>query len=398
MNRPRLAPLLLILAFTLQLAWYSLLVVEYVRTPRELVESDFSLSYAVGRVARATRLSGVYDVPLVAAQEAKLAGHALQAGQYFLPNHPPFLDPYLALISGLPYPTAYGLFFLFLVLIAAACLPVLFQLLPGDEWPRPAVWLLGAGILLFEPLFISFLQGQDSALLLLGGVLWFLGVYRGHDRLAGLGLALTLIRPQIALLLAVPFLFRRIRVFAWFLAGTAVLAVYSLLQVGWSGALEYLHILMISASGAGYGLSEAGMFDLVGFLLRAAPSLGLGFIHNLGWGFYAAALVGLSLVWGLSRRLEVWQAVLAVSVSLMAAPHLHYHDLAFMAVGLLALAVAAVHSRRLTARSAAAIPITASVLLLLCDLVDPLRYSLPYLLLILLPIAALILGNRLEAH
>jgi hypothetical protein len=114
--------------------------------------------------------------------------------------------------SGLDYHPAYLGFAAFLFLLAAAGLPSLGCALKKNGWPRGQVFVTLAGVLLFEPLFISVLKGQDSALLLLGGLLWFCGLTRNNDRLAGLGLSLTLIRPQIAILLAVPFLFRQRKV------------------------------------------------------------------------------------------------------------------------------------------------------------------------------------------
>lgn len=244
-----------------------------------------------------------------------------------------------------------------------------------------------AGVLLFEPLFISVLKGQDSALLLLGGLLWFSGLTRNNDRLAGLGLSLTLIRPQIAIVLAVPFLFQRRKVFGWFCAGAAALGSYSFLQVGWTGALDYLHILTASAGGEGYGLAEAAMFNFTGLLLRIAPRLDVGLVHTIGWSLFAAALAGLCVLWGLSKSIGYRHIALAVTLSLFAAPHLHYHDLALLAVPLIGLGIAGVAAGRLTAWRAAALPMTVSVILLFSEFWDPVRFTVPYLLMAVLPAA-----------
>jgi hypothetical protein len=380
MKRVRFGLLLLIAAITLQLVWYALLMVSFVRTPGKLEGADFLPYYSVGQVAREYGLNHVYDLRLAATAQAQTVGIPLGSQQILPPNHPPFLFPLLDLLAGLDYRIAYFVYGLFLVLLIGAGLPVLNQVLIKNGWSQNHAWILLVGVLLFEPLYMSVLKGQDSALLLLGGLLWFSGMMRKNDRLAGLGLALTLIRPQIALLLAVPFLFQKGKVFVWFCIGAAVLGLYSFLQVGWTGALDYIHILTISARGEGFGLNQDAMFNLTGLLLRLAPQLDIKFVHPLGWGLFVAALVGLCGWWKLSKSIETRHISLAVTLSLFAAPHLHYHDLALLVVPLVGLGLAGASSGRLTAWKAAALPMAVSVILLVCEFWDPVRFTVPYLL------------------
>jgi hypothetical protein len=231
------------------------------------------------------------------------------------------------------------------------------------------------------------LKGQDSALLLLGGLLWLAGFLDSDDRLAGLGLALTLVRPQVALVLALPFLFRRRKILAWFCLGAAALGLYSYLQVGWGGAVDYYHLLTLSAAGQGYGIAEAAMFNLVGALLRLVPGLDPQAVHAIGWGVYAASLLGLCLLWGFSKQVQLWHLALAVTLSLFAAPHLHYHDLALLAVPLVGLAAAGVAAGRLPVRRAALLPLLASIVLLFAGFWAPVRFSVPYIVMLALPLA-----------
>ena len=385
MKRVRPGLLLLVVAITLQLAWYAVLMVSYVRTPGKLEGADFLFYYSVGLVARDHGLGAVYNLDLETAAQAEVTGLPVGAQQIFLPNHPPFLYPVVLFFSGLDYRPAYLCFAAFLFLVVAAGLPSLGCALKQNSWPRSQVFVMLAGVLLFEPLFMSVLKGQDSALLLLGGLLWFSGLTRNNDRLAGLGLSLTLIRPQVALMLALPFLFRRRKIFGWFCAGAAALGFYSFLQVGWMGALDYLHILTASAGGEGYGLAEPAMFNFTGLLLRLAPRLDLGLVNTIGWGLFAAALAGLCVLWGLSKSIGYRHIALAVTLSLFAAPHLHYHDLALLAVPLVGLGIAGVTAGRLTVPRAAALPMAASVLLLFSEFWDPARFTIPYLLMAVLP-------------
>jgi hypothetical protein len=281
-----------------------------------------------------------------------------------------------------------------LFLLTAAGLPSLGGTLKQNGWQGGQVFVTLTGVLLFEPLFISILKGQDSALLLLGGLLWFSGLSRNDDRLAGLGLALTLIRPQIALMLGLPFLFRIRRVFCWFLLGVVILGLYSFLQIGWTGMADYFYILKLSAGGEGYGMSESAMFNFSGLFLRLSPRIDPSLIHVMGWGVYTASLVSLCVLWGRSKSIGVYHIMLAVSLSLFAAPHLHYHDLALLAVPLVGLGIAGVTAGRITLWHAAALPMAVSVIFLFSEFWDPARFTFPYLLMLVIPLVTRSVENK----
>ena len=74
-------------------------------------------------------------------------------------------------------------------------------------------------ILVFFPIAVALTQGQDTALLFLGASA-FVVLLRADRDLAGRAvLSLTVIRPHIALGIALPFLFARRQVFLGFLVG-----------------------------------------------------------------------------------------------------------------------------------------------------------------------------------
>ena len=108
-------------------------------------------------------------------------------------------------------------------------------------WKRTGdrLFLTFAGAFLFFPTFSGLMNGQDDALLLLGAALCLAGLRSGRDVEAGLGLSLTTIRPQIALFLAIPFLFRRQKIFLGFAAGAAALGLLSLALVGLDGIADF---------------------------------------------------------------------------------------------------------------------------------------------------------------
>lgn len=75
-------------------------------------------------------------------------------------------------------------------------------------------------------------------------------------------------RPQIAVILAVPFLFNRRRVWWWFCGGAAFLALYSLALVRFEGVRDFISLLRISAIGQGFGMNQNAMFNFTGMVLR----------------------------------------------------------------------------------------------------------------------------------
>ena len=386
-----------IAGLVLQVIWYGMLWSRMLIRPDESRPTDFSSFYTAGRIAYSGRYSLIYDIQTQRQFQEVLLGQTIQTSQVLPFMHPPILVPVLQLISTQDYMAFYWRWVLILVCLLVATTAVINQLLRAMKWDAGSRWIFIISAFLFYPVFASLLKGQDTAFLLFGAVLWVYGVIMKKDIPAGIGLALTVIRPQIAVMLAVPFFFNRRKIWWWFCVGAAALFAYSFIQVGWTGVKDYLHILTISAGGIGYGLSEAAMFNFTGLVLRLAPGLGIGLVHALGWGLFAAALAGLCAVWRFSKSIDYRHIALAATLSLFAAPHLHYHDLAFLIIPIICLALAGVESNRIKINYASALPLAVSLALLFADLWDPLRYTVPYLLMAALPAFTWMVEKRYEA-
>jgi hypothetical protein len=374
----RLLWLIFIVALAFHVTWYALLWVSYVRDPQVLAEADFRAFYAAGRIARQEGFGQVYDLTLEHRFQAEVAGRPVTDEELLTYNHPPFLLPALWLLAHLDYPTAYIGYGLVQIAFVLAGFPILFRMLRAKNWPRPDIRVLLVSALLFQPLFISILKGQDTAFCLLAEILWLCGLLRDDDRMAGLGLSLALIRPQIALVLAIPFLFNRRKVFGWFCVGGAALGLLSLAMVGPGGAQDYLRILKVSAGGQEYGLNQSAMFNFTGLALRLFPHVDPGLIQWLGWGLFAAGIVGLSVLWKVSASIRLRHIGLAVVTSLFVAPHLHYHDLALLLLPILGFAIILVEAGVLRPERSMYLPVAFSLLLLLGD-ISPARFVIPYL-------------------
>ena len=359
----------------------SILWLRMITSKAERTGSDFIALYAAGRVARLDGFSKVYDPLLQQAVEQEQVGFELAPGQVLLYNHVPYLIPVLWLIAGRSYLISFMIWSALLVLIYGIGTWILIRIVhPG----RPYDWLSAAAILTFYPLFISLMNGQDTAFVFLGLCLWLAGLLSGDDRMAGLGLSLTTVRPQLALLLAVPFLFRRRKVLAWFCVGVGILGLVSLAAVGLRGIHGFFVQISVSASGEWYGLKESLMVNLVGLLWRIAPGLGGEIIHGFGWAFYGLVVVGLCVLWARSSEIREKQIVVALTLALFASPHLHYHDLTFLLIALIAGACLMARGGVIQPRDTAMGPLSISILLLLGSLVPALEYNIAYVLMVLI--------------
>ncbi len=358
---------------------YLLLYVRVLTDPVQATGADFIAFYAAGRIARQEGPARAYDLALQQDYEERVVGFEIEAEDTFPFPHPPFILPLVQAVAGEHYLLSFlawsGMMGILLILAALALLKS-----TGGRFAAADGRLLAAGSLLFFPAFVSLVNGQDSALLLLGGSLWVWGLFSGRDGLAGLGLALMTVRPHLALPLALPFAFRRRKVFWWFAAGGGALALFSLAYVGPEGIAGFTRLLFLSGSGEAYHINENKMVNLLGLLLRLFPALSPALLRPIGWLAYAAATVGLCL-W--LRRCDGWgwrEAGTAVLLALFTAPHLHFHDLVLLLIPLTGLSVLLAAEWR----DAAALPLMASLALLFGYFAPVLQYSLPYALMLIL--------------
>ena len=368
---------------------------------------DFSALYTAGMIAAKNSYHLVYDVQTELQVEDSIYGRSLRLDQLLPYNHPPILVPILQLVSSPDYIASYWRWVLvgFCFVVASAIL--MERILNALKWALGLRLLLLISVLSFYPVFVGLLKGQDSFFLVFGGMIWFYGMVRGKDWAAGLGLAMTVIRPQVALILAVPFIFNRCKVWWWFVAAAALLVLYSISLIGLRGVTDFIHLTIISAAGQGFGLNEIGMFNFTGMVLRFFPVMPVGLLHGLGWAVFLAALVGLSILWKISPTLHIRYIVLAACLSLFASPHLHFHDLGFLLIPFLGLVVIAGNKEQTRAASDAVLDVphprkefnlkpihwaafllAGSLLMLFAELWDPARYTAPYLLMAILPLAA----------
>lgn len=332
-------------------------------TPSLRTGTDFMAFYAAGRVAQLHGFSNIYKIDLQQEIQEGIVGFPLAEGQVLLYNHVPYLVPLLSSLVSENYVASFIRWAMILLSVYIAATVLLVRAANDD---RNLALLFGS--ILFFPFFQSLLLGQDTSFLFLGVVLWGVGLIKKSDWLAGIGLALTSVRPHLCIALAVPFLFQNRRILWRFLAAVSVLILTSLLLLGKNGTLEFLTILQISAGGTWHGMHEADMVNLIGAATRILPFVDTSAIRMAGWFGYFIGIFLIALLW--QRQLSLTIKISATLIlALFFAPHLHYHDLTILLVPLVFL------SRVKTRFSF--LPLGISFLMLI---LKPLFYVLPYLI------------------
>ena len=358
----------------------------FINDPAERTGSDFIAFYSAGKVAQEHGAAKVYDPELQQQIQEQEVGFPLVQGQVLLYNHLPFLVPILQTMVSTSYVSSFYRWVILLIALYLAGVFVLSRLLRAAGIDGVSTLLTAAGALLFLPVFFSLMNGQDTAFLFLGAAIWMYGLISGKEYLAGLGLSLTTVRPHVALILALPMLFRSIKVFGGFLLGSGILAVLSIWIVGANGIRDYINILVVSAGGEWYGMKEYAMYNLIGLLTRIMPGLGPDAIRTLGWIVYGATIIVLCVLWFKSKDLTGKLIGLSATLALFVVPHLHFHDLALLLIPVYELIRTSEQQVNLKTSIAIAMPIAISLLLLFSNISPALQYTVPYLIMFVLAV------------
>jgi hypothetical protein len=284
-------------------------------------KTDFRTFYTTGHMLRTG--DAIYDYGAENSAQSALVSPNANALPFLSPPYAALLFVPLSLVS---YRTAY---FIFFALNLGFCALALYLMRPFtatlDALWRPATTVL---FLSFLPLGIALVFGQVSLLLLLLYCACFVALQSGKAALAGVFLALALIKFQIALPIALLFLiWRQWRFLSGFLLGALALALVSLRVTGAKVLEIYLHSLFtMSQQSSGTGVQPRyGMFP------AQMPNL-YGFLHTLSggatWALALAILCSLvALLWAAMQKPSLPLALLA---GLLVSYHLFLYDLTLL--------------------------------------------------------------------
>lgn len=329
-----------ILGIFLQLYWYGLLMAQIGGSTDFLKNIDFRIIYTGGQIAREGDWNAVYDLERQLETQRQITGRPLEMADVLPFNHPPVLLPLQWLVSLAEYRAAYLLWAGFSALASLLNAWLVWRLTRRAGWPGLPAGFFAAQAFLFYPFFVSINKGQDTIFALIGLTVFLLGLQGSREKLSGLGLALLTLRPQFALPLALPFLFKQRKTWWWFVGFALALVVYSVLMVGLKGVIDFIDMLVITSSGEAVLIHHADMYNLKGLLLRLFPTLEIPTASGISWVVFVLVLAFLCWLWARAERVEFHHISLAVTLSLFASPHLHYHDISFLFIATLGLCLA----------------------------------------------------------
>ena len=202
---------------------------------------DFSAFYRTAVMARSGQLHNLYDADTQVLFDRNVFPSLQRYPPYFF-YHPPYEVPLLLPLAFVSYQGAFWLWtaFSFLLLVVSGCV------LESEvqELRRVSGIPLALLVLTCFPVIMIFLQGQDSALLLLLAALAFRQFERKRDVSCGILLGLALFKFQFIVPLVVILAFRRRwKLISAFLATAAAVLGVSWMLVGTSGLRLYWQLL-----------------------------------------------------------------------------------------------------------------------------------------------------------
>src|SRR5713101_6281 len=288
--------------------------------------ADFRQLYAAAYMVRTGHAGVLYDI------------RAQQQFQDVLVNNDeralPFIRPaYQALLfipfSLLPYRIAYLAF----LAVNLVLLAMTFWILRPNMRNLSRVWqgLPVFIFLVFYPIALALMQGQDSILLLLLLAAALVALEQGQERRAGILVGLGLFKMQIVIPIALLFLlWRRWRFFAGFALSAGLLSWISLWVVGIAQTAAYARSLF----SVGTSLTTAHQFPLRVSIMANLRGLIAGLIGARLPAFWIQALTIVAsifvLLWvalAVNGKQRTNELVLAITASLIVSYYLFIHDL-----------------------------------------------------------------------
>lgn len=291
--------------------------------------SDFIGLYNFGRIYQTKGIQHIYDIEEQEKIEEQVVGHPVTVIFY---THLPFMAPIAKLIVDQDYMASFKRWAVILLFLNAITVLLLTSTLDWKRYTKENLFILCAGAFLFDPTASGFMNGQDTAILLLGAVLWAWGIFSKRDFLAGLGLSLTTVRPQVALFLAIPFLFRYRKVFWGFVVGSAVLAGFSIWLLKVEGTLRFIESIRYIESTIWFEPHSFDMPTISGIIRRNFIVTDPLFPKTFVWLAYLAGILGFSIWWHKSPEIGGKHLGLITLGAIFLLPYAHYHELTLLLI------------------------------------------------------------------
>lgn len=305
---------------------------------------DFPAFYTAGHIIRDGNAHRLYDFSLQAqVQQAFLLSHGWTFAGGLLPyNYPPFFAPIFVPLSYLPLAWAFQVWSLVNIVLVLASTGLLLHV--QKKRSRRDLATAGLVVLAFFPVFRGLYNGQTNFLILFVVTLSYLALKSKRDYLAGVTLALGLVKPQLVVVIAAMLLYhRRWRAVSAFGITGAVLLFISWMMVGVDGFISYVDLVrQMSNWDSIAGIYPAAMPNLRGTVYRLgqlyhtwsgtdlSPTMLRGVILLLSAAVFVLVLRTWKGPWNPTSPTFDRQFGQTVIGTLLVSPHLNGHDLTLL--------------------------------------------------------------------
>jgi hypothetical protein len=300
----------------------------------ERTGSDFMGFYSFGWISEKKGIEHIYSLEEQQKLQEQIVGHPVTP---IFHTHLPLTAPLSMAVGDDDYVASFKRWAVVLLLLNALNVYFLLNTLEIYKFTKQNLIILTIGTYLFDPTFSGLMNGQDTAIVLLGSALWASGFFSDKYFLAGMGLSLTTLRPQIALFLAIPFLFHHRKVFWGFLTGSLVLVAISVGMLGYEGTLSFINALRYIESTVWLEAHALDMPTISGIIRRNFVFVNSEPIKNAVWLAYALGIAGFCYLWKRSSRISEWQIGLLFIAGIFLVPYAHYHDLILLLIPIFCL-------------------------------------------------------------
>ncbi|MBM3124119.1 MAG: DUF2029 domain-containing protein [Chloroflexi bacterium] len=313
---------------------YGLLWSSMIRNPKVRTGSDFMGFYSYGRISQTLGYGSIFDIHEQQKVQEQVVGFPVVPIFY---THLPFIAPLAVLLVNEDFVSSFNRWAMVLLSLNLVNVFLLMKMVNRSRFSLEQRVILGAGLFLFFPTFSGLMNGQDTQILLLGAVIWVAGIFSGKHFLAGLGLSLMTIRPQVALFLAIPFFFRRRNVFWGFVVGSLALAGLSLVLIKLDGASQFIQSIRYIESTVWIEPHALDMPTISGIIRRNFSFADPGPVRSFVWACYLAGIIAFCVIWCRRAEIAERQVCLISACAIFLLPYAHYHDLVLLLIPIVCL-------------------------------------------------------------
>src|SRR5216684_2393187 len=295
--------------------------------------ADFRQLYAAGYMVRTGHAAELYDIRAQQQFQDVLVGNDEPALPFIRPAYQALLFVPFSLF---PYRSAYLAF----LAVNLALLATAFWILRPNMKNLTRIWrgLPVVVFLVFYPVALALMQGQDSIILLALLAAALLELEQGHERRAGILVGLGLFKMQIVIPIALLFLlWRRWRFFTGFALSASLVSLISLWVVGLAQTADYARSLFSVGASLAAGTNQ---FPLRVSIMANLRGLIFGLMSARLPAFWVQALTIvvsiIVLLWVAvfaPRKLRGTEAlVIAITASVIVSYYLFIHDLSVLLI------------------------------------------------------------------